>query len=437
MPREGDNNGSRGGGVGMSRLQLVPKYPREKQVMMNLNGDEAIAYAAKQSYVDVVAAYPITPQTIIVEKYSEFVANGEVHTEFVPVESEHSAMSACVGAAAAGARAFTATSSQGLALMVEILYIASGLRLPIVLAVVNRALSAPINIHNDHSDAYLMRDSGWIMLFAENVQEAYDTTIQAFKIAEHPEVQLPTSVHIDGFFLSHTLENIYTLPDEAVYEFLGGPRKIPKVRVDYFDEEVDYALNPARPLSFGSLALYDYYFEMKIPQLIAINKALDVIKQVNEEWYELTGRRYGNGLVDPYMVEDADIVIVAMGSSAGTIRSVVKKYRERGLKIGLLRVRSYRPFPHSDIRSLLRNTKLVAVMDRAIGPGQYGALYLDIASTLYHERSKPILVDYVYGLGGRDLSPDMVSTMINQLVKDLERGYIPEEERLRFLGVRG
>jgi pyruvate ferredoxin oxidoreductase alpha subunit len=282
-----------------------------------------------------------------------------------------------------------------------------------------------------------MRDSGWIMLFAENVQEAYDTTIQAFKIAEHPEVQLPTSVHIDGFFLSHTLENIYTLPDEAVYEFLGGPRKIPKVRVDYFDEEVDYVLNPARPLSFGNLALYDYYFEMKIPQLIAINKALDVIKQVNEEWYELTGRRYGNGLVDPYMVEDADIVIVAMGSSAGTIRSVVKKYRERGLKIGLLRVRSYRPFPHSDIRNLLRNTKLVAVMDRAIGPGQYGALYLDIASTLYHERSRPILVDYVYGLGGRDLSPDMVSTMINQLVKDLERGYIPEEERLRFLGVRG
>ncbi|MGC9182316.1 MAG: pyruvate ferredoxin oxidoreductase, partial [Thermogladius sp.] len=215
---------------------------------MTVNGNEAVAYAVKQSLVDVVAAYPITPQTIIVEKFSEFVADGEVKTEFVPVESEHSAMSACVGAAAAGARAFTATSSQGLALMVEILYIASALRLPIVMAVVNRALSAPINIHNDHSDAYLMRDSGWIQLFAENVQEAYDTTIQAFKIAEDERVLLPVAVNLDGFFLSHTLENIYMLPDEVVHEFLGGYRKVSKVRVDYFDEEVPLALNPARPL---------------------------------------------------------------------------------------------------------------------------------------------------------------------------------------------
>lgn len=420
----------------MSRLELIPKYPREKQIMLNVNGDEAVAYAVKQSYVDVVAAYPITPQTIIVEKFSEFVANGEVHTEFVAVESEHSAMSACVGAAAAGARAFTATSAQGLALMVEILYIASGLRLPMVLAVVNRALSAPINIHNDHADAYLMRDAGWVMLFAENVQEAYDTTIQAFKISEHPEVQLPVSVHIDGFFLSHTLENIHVLPDQAVYEFLGGPRKLAKVKVDYYDEEVDYALDPARPLSMGNLALYDYYFEMKIPQLKAMEKAVEVIKQVNEEWYQLTGRKYGNGLVDPYMVEDADIVIVAMGSSTGTIRSVVKKYREKGVKIGVLRIRSFRPFPHKDVRELLKDAKLVAVMDKAIGPGQYGALYLDIAATLYHEKNRPVLIDYVYGLGGRDLSPSMIEEMINQLLKDLERGYVPEEERFRFIGVR-
>lgn len=421
----------------MSKLELIPKYPRERQIMINVNGDEAIAYAVKQSYVDVVAAYPITPQTIIVEKFSEFVANGETHTEFVAVESEHSAMSACVGAAAAGARAFTATSSQGLALMVEILYIASGLRLPMVLAVVNRALSAPINIHNDHSDAYLMRDAGWIMLFAENVQEAYDTTIQAFKISEHPEVQLPASVHIDGFFLSHTLENIYSLPDEAVYEFLGGPRRLPKVKVDYFDEEVDYALNPARPLSFGNLALYDYYFEIKMPQIHAMRKAEEVIKEVNEEWYKLAGRKYGNGLVDPFMVDDADVVIIAMGSSAGTIRSVVKKYREKGVKIGLLRIRSFRPFPHKDLRELLSESKLVAVMDKGIGPGQHGALYLDVAATLYHSKNKPDLVDYVYGLGGRDLSPDMVEQMINSLLKDLERGYVPEEERTRFLGVRG
>lgn len=420
----------------MSKAELVPVYPREKQIMINVNGDEAVAYAVKQSYVDVVAAYPITPQTIIVEKFSEFVANGEVHTEFIAVESEHSAMSACVGAAATGARSFTATSSQGLALMVEILYIASGLRLPTVLAVVNRALSAPINIHNDHSDAYLMRDSGWVMLFVENVQEAYDTTIQAFKISEHPEVQLPASVHLDGFFLSHTMENIYMLPDEAVYEYLGGPRKPVKVRVDYYDEEVDYVLNPARPLSIGNLALYDYYFEIKMPQVKAMEKAEEVIREVNEEWYKLTGRRYGNGLVEPFKVDDADIVIVAMGSSVGTIRTVVKKYRERGVKVGLLKIRSYRPFPQKDLNELLGNAKVVAVMDRGIGPGSLGALYLDVASALYHGNSRPLLVNYVYGLGGRDLSPGMVIQMINQLVKDLERGYIPVNERLRFLGVR-
>ncbi|MEM4717442.1 MAG: transketolase C-terminal domain-containing protein [Desulfurococcaceae archaeon] len=421
----------------MSKLELIPKYPRERQVMINVNGDEAVAYAVKQSYVDVVAAYPITPQTIIVEKFSEFVANGEVHTEFVAVESEHSAMSACVGAAAAGARAFTATSSQGLALMVEIMYIASGLRLPIVQAIVNRALSSPINIHNDHSDAYLMRDSGWIMLFAENVQEAYDTTIQAFKIAEHPEVQLPVSVHLDGFFLSHTLENIYILPDEAVYEYLGGPRKIVKTRVDYYDEEVEYVLNPARPLSLGNLALYDYYFEIKVPQFMAMKNSEKIIKQVNEEWYELTGRRYGNGLVDPFHVEDADVVLVTMGSSAGTVKNVVKKYREKGVKVGLLRIRSYRPFPHSDISKLLRDAKLVAVMDKGMSPGQYGPLYLDILSALYYSKNKPLTVNYIYGLGGRDLSPDLVYKMIDQLLQDLERGYVPEEERLRFIGVRG
>lgn len=421
----------------MSRLELAPRIPIDKQISINVNGDEAVAYAVKQSYVDVVAAYPITPQTIIVEKFSEYVANGEVHTEFIAVESEHSAMSACVGAAAAGARAFTATSSQGLALMVEIMYIASGLRLPIVQAIVNRALSAPINIHNDHSDAYLMRDSGWIMLFVENVQEAYDTTIQAFKIGEHPEIQLPVSVHLDGFFLSHTMENIKVLPDEAVYEFLGGPRKLVKVKVDYFDEEVDYSLNPARPLTFGSLALYDYYFEIKIPQILAMRRSEEVIREVNDEWYRLTGRRYGDGLVDPYMIEDSDVVIVAMGSSAGTIRDIVRKYRSRGVKIGLLRIRSYRPFPAETIRKLLGDIKLVAVMDKGIGPGSYGALYSDIAATLYHSDTRPVLVNYIYGLGGRDLSPELVEKMIKQLLGDLEKGHVPEEERLRFLGVRG
>ncbi|MEM1705241.1 MAG: pyruvate ferredoxin oxidoreductase [Thermosphaera sp.] len=416
----------------MSKTMI--KYPIHTQEILNVNGDEAVAYAVKQSLVDVVSAYPITPQTIIVERFSEFVADGLVHTQFVPVESEHSAMSACVGAAAAGARAFTATSSQGLALMVEIVYIASGMRLPIVMAVVNRALSAPINIHNDHSDAYLMRDSGWIQLFVENVQESYDTTIQAFKIAEDERVLLPVAVNLDGFFLSHTLENIRILPDEAVADFLGGYRKVARVKVDYYDEEVPHMLNPARPLTFGALDLYDYYFEHKVQQVEAMKNVPAVVREVNEKWQELTGRKYGDGVIETYGMEDAEIAVVAMGSSAGTIRSVIKKYRERGEKIGLVRIRLYRPFPYEDVGKILSNVKVVAVMDKAIGPGSYGALYQDIVSSLYDLSDRPLTVDYVYGLGGRDLTQDMVANMIEQVKEDVRKGRV--ENKIRYLGVR-
>jgi pyruvate ferredoxin oxidoreductase alpha subunit len=418
----------------MAQTLVKPKIPMEKQVLMTVNGDEAVAYAVKQSLVDVVAAYPITPQTIIVEKFSEFVADGEVNTVFVPVESEHSAMSTCVGAAAAGARAFTATSSQGLALMVEIVYIASALRLPIVMAVVNRALSAPINIHNDHSDAYLMRDSGWIQLFAENVQEAYDTTIQAFRIAEDERVLLPVAVNLDGFFLSHTLENIYMLPDESVHEFLGGYRRVSKVKVDYFDEEVPLALNPARPLSFGNLDLYDYYFEHKVQQVEAMKNVPEVVREVNEEWFKLTGRRYGDGIMDGYGIEDADIILLAMGSGAGTMRSVVRKLRREGLRVGLLKLRMFRPFPFKDIADKLRNAKLVAVMEKGISPGSYGPLFLEVNTALYDLKERPLLVNYIYGLGGRDLVPDMVENMVKGLFKELESGLV--QPKLRYLGVR-
>ena len=418
----------------MAQALVKPKIPVEKQVLMTVNGNEAVAYAVKQSLVDVVAAYPITPQTIIVEKFSEFVANGEVDTVFVPVESEHSAMSACVGAAAAGARVFTATSSQGLALMVEILYIASALRLPIVMAVVNRALSAPINIHNDHSDAYLMRDAGWIQLFAENVQEAYDTTIQAFKIAEDERVLLPVAVNLDGFFLSHTLENIRMLPDESVREFLGGYRRVSKVKVDYYDEEVPLALNPARPLTFGSLDLYDYYFEHTVQQVEAMKNVPEVVREVNEEWFKLTGRRYGDGIMDGYGIEDADIILLAMGSGAGTMRSVVRKLRREGLRVGLLKLRMFRPFPFKDIADKLKNAKLVAVMEKGISPGSYGPLFLEVNTALYQLKERPMLVNYIYGLGGRDLVPDMVENMVKGLFKELETGLV--QPRLRYLGVR-
>ncbi len=414
----------------------MPRIPPEKQILKALNGDEAVAYAVKQSLVDVVAAYPITPQTIIVEKFSEFVADGEVHTEFVPVESEHSAMSTVVGAAAAGARAFTATAANGLALMWEILYIAASLRLPIVMAVANRALSAPINIHCDHSDAMGMRDSGWIQLFVENSQEAYDTVIQAFKIAEDPDVMLPVAVNLDGFFLSHTLENIRMLPDEAVHEFLGGyrdPTKV-KVKVDYLDEPVPLMLHPAHPLSFGPLDLYDYYFEHKMHQVEAMKRVPDVVRKVHDEYAELSGRSYGDGVLVPYAVEDADIIITVLGSSGGTVRSVVKKMREKGVKVGTVRIRMFRPFPHKELAEILKGAKVVAVMDRAISFGSYGPSFLEVNTALYPLREKPLLVNYVYGLGGRDLPPSLVEKMINELVEIARRGEV--EERLRFLGVR-
>ncbi len=415
----------------MSRVKIPP----DKQIILNVNGDEAVAYALKQSLVDVVAAYPITPQTIIVEKFSEFVANGEVHTEFVSVESEHSAMSACIGAAAAGARAFTASSSQGIALMWETLYIASALRLPIVLAVVNRALSAPINIHCDHSDAYGMRDSGWIQLFVENVQETYDTTIQAFKIAEDERVQLPVAVNLDGFFLSHTLENIRILPDNIVEEFLGGYRKVPSINVDYFEDKVPYMLNPARPITIGPLDLPDYYFEHKMALIDAMKNVYQVVREVNDEWYELTGRRYGDGVIDTYGIEDADTAIIVLGSAAGTVKHVVKRMRSQGLKTGVIRIRLFRPFPYREITELLKDIRVVGVLDRGISYGSYGPVYLEVNTALYDLRERPIIVNYIYGLGGRDLSPHEIEYVIRELHEIFEKGFV--ENKLKFIGVRG
>jgi len=418
----------------MAEAKSIPRIPLDKQTLIAVNGDEAVAYAVKQSLVDVVAAYPITPQTIIVEKFSEFVANGEVHTEFVPVESEHSAMSACVGAAAAGARAFTASAANGLALMWEILYIAASLRLPIVFAVVNRALSAPINIHCDHSDAYGMRDSGWIQLFVENSQEAYDTTIQAFKIGEDPKVQLPVAVNLDGFFLSHTLENIRMLPDEVVHEFLGGYRKPVKTFVDYLGKEVDVVLDPANPLSFGPLDLYDYYFEHKMHQIEAMKNVPDVVRRVNEEWYELTGRKYGDGILDTYAVEDADVVMTVIGSTAGTVKYVAKKLRNKGYKVGMIRIRMFRPFPFNEIRELLKDVKVVGVMDRGISFGSYGPSFMEINTALYDLSERPVLVNYVYGLGGRDAPPKDIEKAYMELLETAKTGVV--KERLKFLGVR-
>jgi pyruvate ferredoxin oxidoreductase alpha subunit len=399
-----------------------------------LNGDEAVAYAVRQCNVDVISAYPITPQTIIVERLSEYVANGEIHTEYVNVESEHSALSTCIGAAAAGARAFTATSSQGLALMWELLYVASGLRLPIVMAVVNRALSAPINIHCDHSDSIGTRDSGWIQFYVENSQEAYDTVIQAFKIAEHPDVQLPVMINLDGFYLSHTLENVRVLPDDVVSGFVGF-RKPVKVWVPYLGREVPAVLDGYTPISLGIIALSDYYYEFKMMVIKAMEKAREVIKEVNKEFSELSGRAYGDGFLTHYGVDDAEAVLIVMGSAAGTVRYVARELRRNGLRVGVIRLRTFRPFPYEELTKLLKDVKAVGVMDRATSPGAYGApLFNEVRTALYDCECRPVVVNYVYGIGGRDLSPYTVKELYSDLL-EIAKGKKPSSI-VRYVGVR-
>lgn len=404
-----------------------------KQKVMALNGNEAVAWAVKQCDVDVVAAYPITPQTIIVERISEFVANGEMDCEFVAVESEHSAMSACVGAAVAGGRAFTATASQGLALMFEILYIAASLRLPIVMAVANRALSAPINIHCDHSDAMACRDTGWIQIFVEDAQEAYDSVIQAFKIAEHPDVLLPVMVNLDGFFLSHTLQNVSILPDEVVKRFVGK-RKYVEVEVPYLGK-APLVLDPDKPLTFGPLDLYDYYFEHKMHQVVAMENARKVIKEVNEEYAKISGRKYGDGFIVRYGLEDADVAIVVIGSTAGTVRHTARILREKGLKVGVLRVRTFRPFPYKEIVEALKGVEVVGVMDRACSFGALGGpLFNEIRAAFYDESERPIIVNYIYGLGGRDAPVSMIKQIYDELLEIKKTKKV--EKKVKFIGVR-
>jgi pyruvate ferredoxin oxidoreductase alpha subunit len=404
-----------------------------EQKIVPLNGDNAVAYAVKQCDVDVVAAYPITPQTIIVEKFSEYVADGEVDTEFVCVESEHTAMTCCITASATGARTFTATASAGLALMHEMLGVASGCRTPVVMSVVNRALSAPINIHCDHSDSMCERDIGWIQQYAENSQEAYDSIIQAFRIAENLDVMLPTMVGLDGFVLSHTLENVSVLPDEAVKKFVGT-RQVPMV-MNHQGKLVPFKLDPENPLTIGPLDLQDYYFEHKRQQEESMRKALDVIKRVHGEYAEQSGRNYGNGLVEAYRLDDAEIATICMGSTAGTVKTVVDELRENGVKAGLLRMRTFRPLPVEDIISNLSGKKAVAVMDRACSfGGNGGPMFHEIRHTLYDVLDRPKLVNYIYGLGGRDTPPYMIDGIYKELQKIAETGEI--ENTVQFIGLR-
>jgi pyruvate ferredoxin oxidoreductase alpha subunit len=402
-----------------------------EQKLMGLNGDEAVAFAQKQVNPDVVAAYPITPQTIIVERFSEYVADGLVDTEFVAVESEHSALSTSVGASAAGARAFTATAANGLALMWEILYIASSLRLPIVMAVANRALSGPINIHNDHSDSMGARDSGWIQIYCENAQEVYDASIEAWRIAEHKAIQLPVMVCLDGFTLSHTMENVMTLPDEVVRDFLGE-RKFIKVKGHMGEGEL--RLNPDMPMTMGPLDLQDFYYEHKMHQVEALDEAHKYIKDVDAEWAEVSGRRYS--YLEPYMMDDAEVAVIGLGSAMGTVRYMVDQLRSEGVKAGMIKMRLFRPFPVKELKNALGNVPVLGVMEKCISFGAPASpLMEEIMTAYYLDKKKPLIANYVHGLGGRDTSLDMIREIYNDLLKIKKEGKVPKT--MNYIGVRG
>ena len=386
-----------------------------------LSGNEASATAMKQINPDVVAAFPITPSTEIPQYFSTFVANGTVDTEFVAVESEHSAMSACIGAEAAGARAMTATSANGLSYMWEMIYIASSLRLPIVMSLVNRAVSGPLNIHNDHSDAMGVRDSGWIMLFSENNQEAYDNLLMAHRIAEHKDVLLPLMVCQDGFITSHSIENIMLEEDTEVKKFVG----------EYKPEH--YLLNKKEPIAIGPLDLQAYLFEHKAQQGEAMKKAKEVILEVYKEFEKWTGRSYG--LFEQYKLDDADIAIVCMNSTAGTTKFVIDKLRSQGIKAGLLKIRVFRPFPADEIAKALSHVKAVAVLDKSDSlNGAGGALFQDITSGMYVNKCTTPVINYIYGIGGRDTRTDEIESVFKDLQKIVETQDIGNP--YRYLGLR-
>jgi len=388
-----------------------------------LAGNEAIATAMRQINPDVVAAYPITPQTSTVQKFADFVADGLVDTEFVCVESEHSAMSACVGASAAGARVMTATAANGLALMWEIVYIAASNRCPIVMSLVNRALSAPINIHTDHSDVMGIRDAGWIILFSESGQEAYDNLIQAVRIGEHPDVLLPVAVCQDGYVTSHGMERVEIYDDADVKKFVGEYR--PQWSL----------LDLENPKTYGPLDFYDYYYEHKRQQVEAMDLAQQVILDVAKEFNEKFNRDYG--LFEPYRLDDADVAVIAANSTAGTIKVVVDQLRDEGLKVGLLKPRLFRPFPAKELADALGHLKAVAVMDRSISFGvmnNAGPLFLELVAALTLHGVQTPVADYVYGLGGRDILPWEIEQVYRDALKMAETGKV--ERMVTYLSVR-
>ena len=386
-----------------------------------LSGNEAVAIALRQINPDVFPAFPITPSTAIPQYFASFVANGLVDTEFIPVESEHSSMSAAIGASAAGARSLTATSSCGLAYMWEELYIAASNRLPLALALVNRALSGPININCDHSDSMGARDAGWIQIYAENNQEAYDNMVQAYRISEHKDVRLPIMICQDGFITSHAVENIELLEDEEVKNFVG----------EYNPE--NYLLNPECPMAVGPYSVTDFYIEANRNQAEGMKHVEQVVLDVAKEFEDLSGREYG--LFESYRMEDAERAVVIIGSAAGTTKDAIDRLREKGEKVGLVKIRLFRPFPAEAIAEALKDVKAVAIMDRAEGYTNHGGpLGADVMAALFRARSKALAINIIYGLGGRDVRVEDME----QVFEDLKKIIADDDagETYRYMGIR-
>ncbi|ACS90430.1 pyruvate synthase subunit PorA [Thermococcus sibiricus] len=384
-----------------------------------MKGNEAAAWAAKLAKPKVVAAFPITPSTLVPEKISEFVADGEMDAEFIKVESEHSAISACVGASAAGVRAFTATASQGLALMHEVLFIAAGMRLPIVMAIGNRSLSAPINIWNDWQDTISERDTGWMQFYAENNQEALDLILIAFKVAEDERVLLPAMVGFDAFILTHTVEPVEIPDQEVVDEFLG--EYVPKHA--YFD--------PAKPITQGALGFPAHYMEARFTVWEAMENARQVIAEAFDEFEKKFGRRYH--MIEEYKTDDAEIILLTMGSLAGTLKEFIDKKREEGLKIGAAKMTVYRPFPIEEFRALAKKAKVLAILEKDISFGIGGAVFADAGRALVNEKEKPILLDFIIGLGGRDVTFENLEDVVEISKKALDGEKV---EEVNWIGLR-
>ncbi|MCI8446862.1 MAG: pyruvate ferredoxin oxidoreductase [Eubacterium sp.] len=386
-----------------------------------MSGNEAVSYAIRQINPDVMPAFPITPSTEIPQMISAYIANGEMDTEFIPVESEHSSMSAAIGAEAAGARSLTATSSAGLALMWEELLLAASNRMPIALALVNRTLSGPININCDHSDSMGARDTGWIQIYAENNQEAYDNFIQAYPIAEHADVHLPIMICQDGFITSHAVENIELLEDGAVKSFVG----------EYEPEE--YLLNPGKPIAVGPYSASNYVMEAKKNQETALENAKEVILQVAEEFEKISGRSYG--LFEEYRTEDADYIMLLIGSAAGTAKQAVDDLRAEGKKAGIIKLRVFRPFPAAELAEALKNCRMAAVLDRCESyNGNGGPLGCEVDAALFRNKVMIETVNYIYGLAGRDFTVNDVYDIFNELEEADQNG--SKVEQYQYIGLR-